>query len=108
MNLCFITAQIVSQPKIIRLKANTIIIILVSIPNNKKNISFCTIKLCFTRFLSNQILFLYKKNDFLVIEGSIQIKAKYLSKEENFQFENKKMKKYIAVKLRRIHPYQVD
>lgn len=103
MNNCIITAQILSKPQIIKNQSETLIVMLITIPNNKKKKFFFNCIVYITRNIFKQLINFYRKKDFFIIEGSIKAQN---SINENHNLLNKyKLKKYLSINLYMVEPY---
>lgn len=103
MNKFIITAQILSNPKIIKKKSKIVIIMLIAIPNNKKEILFFNCKIYIKGNILNQFSDFYRKQDFFIIEGNIKTQN-YIVKNSNL-FNKYKWKKYLLLNSYMIQPY---
>nr|YP_009391840.1 hypothetical protein [Acrosorium ciliolatum]ARW59984.1 hypothetical protein [Acrosorium ciliolatum] len=103
MNNFIITAQIVSHPKIIRSKSENLIIMLITIPNNKKKLCFFNCRVYIKRNVLNKFKNFYRKEDLCLIAGNIKINNS-INKENNL-FNKYKFKKYLSIDAYIIQPY---
>lgn len=102
MNLFLFTAQIITQPEVIKIKSNSYIVILVSIPNNKKKLAFFKLRIYFKNYFKSDLLDICQYKKFVIIEGNINIK-KYLLNSDSFIQQSQKQK-YIEVQVNKIQP----
>nr|QCI08779.1 hypothetical protein [Sphondylothamnion multifidum] len=103
MNLLFATAQIATQPMVVKINNQNILVILLTVPNNKKKISFFLLHAYCTDFLMCQILDLYRKKNIIFIEGIIHINKKSINQAN--QISSSKKQKYIQLRIYKIQPY---
>ncbi|CCP38187.1 putative single-stranded DNA binding protein (plastid) [Chondrus crispus] len=100
MNIFISTGRIVKHPKLLRYKHKTLVRTMICVPNNKKKATFYLINVNSKGKIGNDIFDIYRKGDFVVIEGLVSIKFKKIS------MNNKYIKniKYINIKINKIHP----
>nr|QCI04101.1 hypothetical protein [Antithamnionella ternifolia] len=76
MNLSVITAQIISQPKLICINEQNIIYMMLALPNDKKNISFFKIYAYGNIGKLHEYNEFYKSRDIVFITGYLYIKKR--------------------------------
>lgn len=103
MNRCIITAQILSSPKLIRHKSQDIVVMIISIPNNKTKISFLKIKTSVKGATLKQLYDFYRKKDLCILEGNLSI-YNYLFKDNNL-YDKYKLKKYLYINIYTVQPF---
>nr|QOS04630.1 putative single-stranded DNA binding protein [Sarcopeltis skottsbergii] len=100
MNIFICTGRIIKHPKLLRYKHKRLINTVICVPNNKKKATFYLINTSGRGKVGNEIYDIYRKGDFVMIEGLISIKS------HKINMNNKYIKhiKYINIKINRIHP----
>ena len=76
MNLSAITAQIISQPRLIRCNKQNIMYMMLALPNHQKNMSFIVIYAFGIIDNMNKYYEFYKKKDIICITGYFYIKKR--------------------------------
>uniref|UniRef100_UPI003001DACC putative single-stranded DNA-binding protein Ycf41 n=1 Tax=Anunuuluaehu liula TaxID=3049639 RepID=UPI003001DACC len=100
MNTVILTGRIINQPKLLRYKKKAFTQIVICVPNNKKGLSFYNIKAGAKGKIGSRIFDIYRKGDFIIIEGLITIKSKKISINNKYV----KIVKSVNIKVNRIHP----
>nr|YP_009295692.1 conserved hypothetical plastid protein [Mastocarpus papillatus]AOL58176.1 conserved hypothetical plastid protein [Mastocarpus papillatus] len=100
MNICTITGKILKQPRLLRYNKKALTKIFICMPNNKRGVSFYNIKAHATGKIGMEIFDVYRKGDFVIIEGFINIKIKKITMNNKYI----KIIKSIHIKINRIHP----
>lgn len=103
MNLFTFTGKIVKIPRLYRYNKKALTTIVLSTVNNKKGLFSYTVYCRAKNKLARTIFDLYRKGDFVIIEGSITIKQKSII---NHQSKNK-IKNFIVLKIHQIHPVSI-
>nr|QCI09115.1 hypothetical protein [Inkyuleea mariana] len=102
MNLCIITARILSQPRLLRREHKAFIYFFIGVPNNKKGLSLYKIKIYSRGNTAKEVYSLYRKRDFITLEGFIYMKSKKI-KSENLKIAYK-LQKFIVIKVNTVYP----
>nr|QVY58011.1 putative single-stranded DNA binding protein [Betaphycus gelatinus] len=100
MNLFIFTCRVISKPKLLRYKKQSFVYMKFSLCNDKKGIDFYNVVALAKSKVVNQIFDIYKKGDFIIVEGSIKIKSHRI----NAICKNYNVKKLITIKINKIHP----
>lgn len=89
MNICILKARLIKEPKLISKSKNFIINLFISIHNKKSTISSniaCKVEGSIAKYIFSH----YKKGDFIIIKGFIQInKENRLNKKKQLNIEIK-------------------
>lgn len=100
MNICILTARLIKKPRLIFKHNNFIVEIFICIPNNNNTLLCHNIKCRATGKIAKNIFDLYKKGDFILIEGLIQVnRNQILNKSKSL-----KVIKSLYIKVKKIHP----
>lgn len=100
MNIVIFTGRILNQPRLLRYKKKVLTKLVVCVPNNKKGVSCYNIQANAKGKIGNEIFDIYRKGDFVIIEGSINIHSKKISINKKYM----KIVKFITIRIKRIHP----
>nr|YP_009297753.1 putative single-stranded DNA binding protein [Kumanoa americana]AOM67487.1 putative single-stranded DNA binding protein [Kumanoa americana] len=88
MNICFLTAQLVTCPKkCISKTGQDFIRIYLRIPNPKKGKSFYYIKCRTKEIIHMQLLHWYQKGDYVILEGNLKFNYIKLKKRKSKNLE---------------------
>lgn len=100
MNIFIFTGRIIKHPKLLRSKNKTLTSTIICVPNSKKSVPFYLLKVSGSTKVGNEIFDIYRKGDFVMIEGLIQIKS------QRIKINSKYIKhiKSIDIKVNKIHP----
>nr|YP_010904258.1 hypothetical protein REQ04_pgp118 [Catenella fusiformis]WCH57509.1 hypothetical protein [Catenella fusiformis] len=101
MNIFIFTSRIVSLPRLYFDKKKVCIYMILCLRNSKKSRLWYNIKTFGRGKISNYIFDMYKKGDFVTIEGSIKVQ---LQKESSIRSNYQKNNKLVYIKINKIYP----
>lgn len=93
MNLFICVARIVTVPRLYRYKQKAITKMLICLPNYKKCSAFYYITAQAKSRLAHYIFDIYKKGNFVIIQGSLSIKSHKYSNNSKVNYNKKLMLK---------------
>lgn len=104
MNICFITGQIVSDPKVINYNGKIGVCLCISIPNTKI-VNNYTIYLYTFFNIAQDIFLLYRKKDFILIEGLFYVKSNKVKLANELILQDYIIKKYLEINVNKLQIY---
>ena len=99
MNLFIGLCKIIMTPRLYRYNNKALVKVYMSTLNNKKGLITYFVQAKATGRLGFELFDLYRKGDFILIEGSVSIKHQ---KKKIYQ-KNLKNKKFIVINVKQIH-----
>ena len=100
MNIFIFTARIIKHPKLLRTKTKTLTSTIICVPNSKKSVPFYLVRVNGSTKVANEIFDIYRKGDFVMVEGLIHIKSQRIKINSKYI----KYLKSIDIKVNKIHP----
>nr|YP_009296204.1 putative single-stranded DNA binding protein [Sebdenia flabellata]AOM65139.1 putative single-stranded DNA binding protein [Sebdenia flabellata] len=102
MNICIITAKVITAPKLLRFKSTALSQMILCVPNDKKGLLHYKIKAIAKGQLAKDIFEIYRKNNFIIVEGFIYLKK--IEKRHINEMNKFRNQKSIIIKITKIHP----
>nr|QVY58217.1 putative single-stranded DNA binding protein [Eucheuma denticulatum] len=100
MNLFIFTCRVISRPKLFRYKKQSFVFMQLSLCNPKKGTNFYNIVALAQNKEVGQIFEVYKKGDFIIVEGCIKIRLQRIHSTT----KNYNTKKLVTITINKVHP----
>lgn len=100
MNLFVFTCRVINRPRLLRYNKQSFICMKFSLCNNKKGTNFYNVVALAKDKVVSQIFEIYKKGDFIIVEGFMKIRLQRI----NSINKNYNTKKLVTIKINKVHP----